>query len=72
HRQRRSSSRVRSSLLDIPGVGEKTARKLLRHFGSLQRVKEASLDELAEVAPFPLAQRIHEKLGAPASSDAPV
>jgi excinuclease ABC subunit C len=66
HRQRRSSARVRSSLLDIPGVGEQTARKLLRKFGSLQRVKETSVDDLSQVVARPLAQRIHERLaGAP-------
>jgi excinuclease ABC subunit C len=57
---------VRSSLLDIPGVGEQTARKLLRKFGSLQRVKETSVDDLSQVVARPLAQRIHERLaGAP-------
>jgi excinuclease ABC subunit C len=72
HRQRRSSARVRSSLLEIPGVGEKTARKLLRRFGSLQRVKETSVDELAEVIARPLAQKIHERLSTETARDVPV
>ncbi len=66
HRQRRSASRVRSALLEIPGVGEKTARKLLRAFGSLQRVKESSVEDLSQVVPPSLARRIHEALAAEA------
>ena len=49
HRTRRNASRLRSELDQIPGVGEKTVAKLLRHFGSLERVREASEEELAEV-----------------------
>ncbi len=49
HRTRRNASRLRSELDQIPGVGEKTVAKLLRHFGSLERVRQAPEDELAEV-----------------------
>jgi excinuclease ABC subunit C len=42
HRTRRNASRLESELKQIPGVGEKTTMKLLRHFGSLERVREAS------------------------------
>ena len=35
---------------DIPGLGEKRVRTLLRHFGSIKRVKAATLDELADVS----------------------
>lgn len=49
HRQLRSRT-VRSSALDeIPGIGEKRRQALLNHFGSMKRVREASLDELASV-----------------------
>jgi excinuclease ABC subunit C len=37
---------LRSALTDIPGVGEDLAQRLLRHFGSLKRVKAASAEEL--------------------------
>src|SRR6202044_763585 len=47
HRQRRSSRRLRTSLTEIPGVGEKTARKLLRRFGSVARLKQLTVSELA-------------------------
>ncbi|HUG81272.1 MAG TPA: excinuclease ABC subunit UvrC [Bryobacterales bacterium] len=58
HRQRRDSQRLSSVLLDIPGVGEKTARKLLRSFGSLRKVKAGSLEELSSVVSRPQAERI--------------
>ena len=49
HRQRRDSRRLRSELLEIPGIGEKTARRLLQHFGSLDAVRAASEEQLAQV-----------------------
>ena len=50
HRQLRSKKRLRSVLDDIPGVGPSRRRALLAHFGSLKRVKEASVDELCSLA----------------------
>ncbi|MEO8100112.1 MAG: excinuclease ABC subunit UvrC [Acidobacteriota bacterium] len=47
HRTRRNASRLKGELALIPGIGEKTATKLLRQFGSVERVKEATEDELA-------------------------
>ncbi|MDA1314000.1 MAG: excinuclease ABC subunit UvrC [Acidobacteria bacterium] len=58
HRKRRDSARLSSVLLDIPGVGEQTARKLLRSFGSLRKVKAGSLEELSSVVSRPQAERI--------------
>lgn len=49
HRSRRSKRQVSSALLAVPGIGEKTAFALLRRFGSLQAVKEASDAELLEI-----------------------
>jgi excinuclease ABC subunit C len=49
HRERRSKSAFKSSLDDIPGVGPKRRRALIRHFGSLRAVKEASEADLAAV-----------------------
>ena len=62
HRTRRNASRLRSELDRIPGVGEKTAVKLLRRFGSLERVCEASEEELAGVAGLAAARRIRAGL----------
>ncbi|MFY2563734.1 excinuclease ABC subunit UvrC [Corallococcus terminator] len=55
-------SRVRSALEDIPGVGEVRRKTLLRHFGSLKRVGEASIEELAEVVGPAVAERVHAGL----------
>ena len=42
--------RIRESLLDdIPGIGEKRKMVLLKHFGSIQRIKKATVPEIAEV-----------------------
>jgi len=51
----------RSALEEIPGVGEGRKRTLLKHFGSLKRVREASIEELAAVEGFgpAVAERIH-------------
>ena len=57
HRQRRSSRRLRTSLTEIPGVGERTARKLLRQFGSVARLKELTVEEIAAELPRAQAQR---------------
>jgi len=62
HRQRRSSRTLHSALVDIPGIGERTAEKLLRRFGSLARLREASLEELSHVVTRPQAQHIVQHL----------
>src|SRR5262245_63016511 len=46
HRQRRTMRDFESELTSIPGVGDKLKARLLRNFGSLKRVSEASFDEL--------------------------
>jgi excinuclease ABC subunit C len=60
HRTRRNESRMRSELDQIPGIGEKTVMKLLRHFGSLERVREAPEQELAQVAGRAAARKLKE------------
>ncbi|MFK3958206.1 excinuclease ABC subunit UvrC [Guptibacillus hwajinpoensis] len=46
HRQLRGKSMLKSSLDDIPGIGEKRKKKLLNHFGSIKKMKEASVEDL--------------------------
>jgi excinuclease ABC subunit C len=58
HRQRRSARTIHTELVDIPGIGERTAQKLLRRFGSLARVREATEEELARVVTRPVAGRL--------------
>jgi excinuclease ABC subunit C len=62
HRTRRNASRLRSELDMIPGIGEKTVIKLLKHFGSLERVRQASDGELIQVAGRAAAQKIRTGL----------
>jgi len=64
HRLRRHTVRVRSSLTTVPGIGKQTARKLLQRFGSVARIREMSVDELARAMPRSKAERLHEFLRA--------
>ena len=50
HRKLRTKAAVSSELDNIPGVGEKKAKALVQHFGSVPRIRKASLEEL-KVAP---------------------
>lgn len=47
HRDKRSKGFLGTSLLDIDGIGEKTAERLLQKFGSIKRLKEESLEDIA-------------------------
>ena len=49
HRDQRSREFVRTELTEISGIGEKTANKLLSHFGSVKKVKSAKIKVLIEV-----------------------
>lgn len=49
HRSRRSKSMVESVLDDVPGLGEVRRKTLLKHFGSLKKLREAEVDEIAQV-----------------------
>ena len=64
HRARRDKTRQRSALEDIPGVGAKRRRDLLRHFGSAQGVENANIEELKKVAGInaTIAQQIYDHL----------
>ena len=49
HRSLRGKRNLASVLDDIPGVGEKRKKNLLKHFGSFTKIREASVEELLEV-----------------------
>ena len=49
HRERRSKKSVQSTLDLVPGVGPKRKRMLIRRFGSVRSIREASLEEVAAV-----------------------
>lgn len=64
HRNKRAKRTLRSQISQIPGVGEKRGQMLLKHFGSIQNLVQASLDDLMKVKGVSkdLAERIHEHL----------
>lgn len=64
HRQRRTKSRIETSLTSVPGIGEQTARKLLKRFGSVARLRELSAEELAGALPRGKSERLHKHLHA--------
>ena len=49
HRSLRSKTQVRSILEDIPGIGEKRRKALMRHFGDIKKIREATVEALKEV-----------------------
>jgi len=61
---RASRSRLTSELDDVPGIGPARRRALLRHFGSLSALREASLDQLEAMPGLPksVARTIHATL----------
>ena len=67
HRLKRSNSTFVTELENIPGVGKKTADKLLAHFKSFKKIKEASLEELEAIAGKNAAEKI--KLSATQASN---
>ena len=69
HRTRRNAQRMVSELHDVPGVGPKTVERLLRTLGSLERVKQASREELAEVVGMAAANRLMAYFAADATRD---
>lgn len=64
HRGRRAKARQKSVLEDIPGVGSKRKRALLKAFGGLQGITSAAVEDLSTVEGIDraLAQRIHDTL----------
>lgn len=50
HKQRRDKKRKTSTLEDLPGIGAVRRRELLRHFGGMQEISRASVNDLAKVS----------------------
>jgi excinuclease ABC subunit C len=50
HRQKRSKKQLTSELEGLEGIGKKTAEKLLLHFKSVKKIKEAPIEEIAKIA----------------------
>ena len=49
HRQKRSKAQIRTGIEELPGIGRTTANKLLRHFKSVKKIREAPLEELETI-----------------------
>ncbi|MED4943122.1 excinuclease ABC subunit UvrC [Heyndrickxia coagulans] len=63
HRELRGKSAFQSALDDIPGIGPKRKKQLLRHFGSLKKMKQAKLEEFVEAGiPRPVSETLIKKL----------
>ncbi|MDE6388114.1 MAG: excinuclease ABC subunit UvrC [Lachnospiraceae bacterium] len=62
HRSLRSKAQVKSVLDEIPGVGPTRRKALMKHFGSINEIKEASVEQLCEVREIPehIGQQIYE------------
>lgn len=55
------AKKVRGSSLDqIEGVGEKRRNDLLKHFGTIENIRAASVDELARIVPRTVAENVHD------------
>ncbi|MBV9303373.1 MAG: excinuclease ABC subunit UvrC [Acidobacteriaceae bacterium] len=67
HRTRRNAKRLASELHDVPGIGQKTVEKLLRTFGSLERVRQTADEDLAKVIGKAAASRLRTYLSVNAS-----
>ena len=58
HRQRRGRRILTSELCDVEGIGLKTTQKLLTHFGSVAKIKEATVEDLQSVVNRPQAEAV--------------
>jgi excinuclease ABC subunit C len=62
HRKKRTKLGLASQLETVPGIGPVRRKQLLKHFGSIDKIKEASLEELKEVVPADAAEAIKAHL----------
>lgn len=63
HRQIRGKSAFQSLLDNIPGIGEKRKKVLLKHFGSVKKMKEAKVEEFTSIGiPQPVVDELLKKL----------
>lgn len=60
HKSKRSKAQIKSQLDDIQGVGPAYKQKLLRHFGSISKIKSATIDELTQIVGTSRASSIYE------------
>ncbi|WP_168122975.1 excinuclease ABC subunit UvrC [Paenibacillus sp. HB172176] len=68
HREQRAKSMVESKLDAIPGIGEKRRKQLLKHFGSLKKIREASVEDFK---PLSIGDKLAEKILTALGEDGP-
>jgi excinuclease ABC subunit C len=71
HRQLRGKERLRSAIDSIPGVGHTRRKRLLRHFGSVQRIRDASVEDLVTVPGISAGLAADIKRALSAAADVP-
>ncbi|OGU58183.1 MAG: excinuclease ABC subunit C [Ignavibacteria bacterium GWF2_33_9] len=59
HRQLREKRTIQTQLTEIPGIGEKKATKLIKHFGSVKKIRESSPEAIADILNQKDAESIH-------------
>ena len=62
HKQIRSKGSIQSLLDNIPGIGEKRRKELIKKFGSAKKIKEASVQKIAEIVPLNVAENLKKYL----------
>lgn len=62
HRNIKNKGMLESVLLNVPGIGEKRRKELLKKYPSIVKIKSASVDELSEILPFNVASSLLEFL----------
>lgn len=60
HRNRRSKEAIQTELTQIPGLGIQSAQKLLRHFGSVDNIKQQSIETLSTIVSKSIANRVFQ------------
>lgn len=73
HRKLRNKQTLHSRLEEVPGIGPARRRQLLKHFGSLQRIRQASVEALAAAPGISaeLAERLYASLHQPVPGSGP-
>ena len=63
HRNKRSKDFTKTELTDVPGIGDKTAQKLLKHYGSVRKIRLATFMDIEEFAGKSIATKIFTYFG---------
>ena len=62
HRRIRNKAMTKSILDEVEGIGDVRKKEIWKHFKSMKRLKEATVEEISEVVPLKVAQNIHKVL----------